>query len=126
MVLVGLAVALLAVDGAALACNGTKHTASQKRAARGRIVSVNGNSITVAMHQHAKKGQNAAAANAGTSMTKTFTVAAGTQVAFVNGKAVKMATLADLKAGEEIAIEAPGGVAQKIGIMHGGHHKSVG
>jgi hypothetical protein len=124
LIAVGLAVGSLMLADAASACKGTTQSANRGQGIHGRIVSVNNNSITVAMHQHHKKGQAAGvAAKAAQPMTQTFQIGANTQVAFVGGKNAKLATVNDLKAGEEVAIEGPGGMAQKIAIMHHEHHK---
>ena len=130
LIAVGLAVGSLLMASAASACKGSKsgmQSASLKHGMRGRIVSINGNSITVATHQHHKTGQAVAGANANaaTGTTKTFRIGANTRVAFVAGKSATMATLNDLKPGEEVMIEGPGGVAQKIAIMHHEHHKKA-
>jgi hypothetical protein len=122
LIAAGLAVGSLVMADAASACKGKTKSASQGHAMHGRIISVNNNSITVAVHQHHKKGQAAGAA-ATQQTTETFQIGANTRVAFVGGKTAKAATFNDLKPGEEVAIEAPGGMAQKIAIMHHVHHK---
>jgi hypothetical protein len=92
----------------------------------GRIFSVNSNSITVAVHKHSKKGQAVAAAGVNAAQaTETVQIGANTQIAFAGGKNAKAATFNDLKPGEDVMIEAPGGMAQTIAIMHHEHHKKA-
>jgi len=130
LIAAGLTIGSLSMAGSASACKGPStgtQTASHRHGLRGRIVSVNNNSITVAMPHHHKKGQAAAgaAAVAAQPVTKTFQIGANTRVAFVGGEKVKLASLNDLVPGEEVAIEAPGGMAEAIAIMGPEHHKKA-
>jgi hypothetical protein len=131
LVAAGLTIGSLSMAGSASACKGPQspgtQTANHRHDLRGRIVSVNNNSITLEMPHHHKKGQAAAgaAAIAAQPVTKTFQIGAGTRVAFFSGEKAKLATLNDLKPGEEVAIEAPGGMAQAIAIMGHEHHKKA-
>ena len=130
LIAAGLTIGSLSMAGSASACHGPStgtQTAHHRHGIHGRIVSINNNSITVAMPSHHKKGKAAAgaAAIAAQPVTKTFRIGAGTRIAFVVGAKAKLATMNDLRPGEEVAIVAPGGMAQAIAIMGHEHHKKA-
>jgi hypothetical protein len=119
LVVGGLIVGLLASNTAVWADAATPGKHHHHHHIHGKIVSVTATSITVKMHHHHKQGGAAAAV---APETKTFQINASTKVEIVSQTGKAAGAVADLKAGEHVAIGEHEGVAHEIAIGEHPHH----
>ena len=119
LVVAGLVIGSLVASGIVRADDVPAKKHHNHHGVHGKITAVNGNTITVDVHQHHKKGEAKAAPE-----SKTFTISDKTKIEILGEDGAKTAgSAAALTVGAHVSIHEHDGVVEEISVGGHRHHK---